>query len=114
MSGVVRTAILAVLAAGLLAACDNGHERVDVLVEVTATGGTATFRATLESHDQDDIDFSGTTPFSVEFDDRRLPVEVHLERLTGSGLLLTLCVTNLDSGKRSCRERTGTFVDVEL
>lgn len=110
----MRTAILMVVAVMMLAGCDNDHDRVDVLVEVTATGGTATFRATLESHDRDDIDFSGTTPFSVEFDDRRLPVEVHLERLTGSGLSLTLCVTNLDSGKQRCRESTRTFVDVEL
>lgn len=111
----MRRAILILVMAVALSACDDDdHDRVDVLVEVTATGGTATFRATLESHDRDDIDFSGTTPFSVEFDDRRLPVEVHLERLTGSGLLLTLCVTNLDSGRQRCRESTRTFVDVEL
>ncbi len=110
----MRKAALTLLIAMTLAACNNDHERVDVLVEVTATSGTVTFDATLSSHDRDDIDFSGTTPFTVEFDDRRLPVEVSLERRTGSGLLLTLCVTDLDNGKRRCRDSTSRFVDVEV
>ncbi len=108
--------VLVLLAAIGSAAC--GHNafgsRVDIQVEVTAASDSGTFSGTLESLDQDDIDFTGTTPFTAEFSNRRVPVDVTVRRLTSPGIVLTLCVTNLDSGRRRCRDTTSTSVHVEV
>lgn len=108
-------ALLALLTVVAIAGCDHVgfRRRVDIQVEVTATQ-SVTFSGTVFSFDQADIDFFGTTPFTAVFANRRLPVEVSIRRSTGRGVFLTLCVTDLDRGRRRCHESTSTFVDVEV
>jgi hypothetical protein len=105
---------LSALALGACRHHDHFGSRVDVEVEVTAPSGPVRFVATLSSLDQDDIDFSGATPFRTDFSRRRLPVDVFVRRVTGFGIPLTLCVTNVDSGRQRCRESTATSVEVEI
>jgi hypothetical protein len=114
-------AVAGLVAALTLAACEDHHRfdghfgsRVDVRVEVTATSGRVTFTGRVFSLDQDALAFAGTAPFTAEFPDRRLPVEVEVRRATGFGIPLTLCLTELDHGRRRCRTSTAPVVRVEV
>lgn len=118
---VARLAVAGLFAGVTLAACADHHRfgghfgsRVDVRVDVTASAERVTFTGTLSSLDQDDLSFSGTTPFAAEFSDRRLPVAVEVRRATGFGVPLTVCLTDLDHGRQRCRTSTATLVHVEV
>jgi hypothetical protein len=115
LTGKPSRALLALLTVVALGGCHGGGHfgsRVDVVVEVTAPSGPVGFVVTVSSVDQDNIDVSATTPFRTEFAGRRLPVDVSVRRVTGSGIPLILCVTNVTSGRQRCRQSTAPSVVV--